>query len=498
MKFLGGLYKKISDFWWLASCLFVSGSIQLSFISKSSIWHDEGYSLLLAPQTIADIITRTARDVHPPLYYIKLHFWLELLGNSEVAARSFSVVCILGAIVFTFLIIRRLFGSASARTAAVFLAVAPFLIRYGQEARMYAMVALLVCLASYLLVLALDRQNSKWLYLYALIMALAFYTHYYAVFMVPVHWLYVASRTRWRNHNGKQKKLDMLNANWWLANILIVILFAPWLPVAYAQFTRVQGGFWIPPVDIDTLPATFGQLIYFTSLNSLATWLKLGILGSGILLVGVTLWRNRQDKSSLLLLITWAAFTPLFIYVLSLISRPIYIDRYFVYVAFAFYGLLAVILYQKPLNVLAKVRPIIIVLVVGLFGFGIRNVYLQSTHSMRQTGQALSAQFTNGDALVAGELYVYLDFSYYNNTNTELRLYAPGGVSGYGETSLFYDNQSRIVVNDLKSLKPATNRVWIIGKAGDKTYYQEVPQNWVQDAYIQNGESVARRYQLTN
>ncbi len=117
---------------------------------------------------------------------------------------------------------------------------------------------------------------------------------------------------------------------------------------------------------------------------------------------------------------------------------------------------------------------------------------------MRQTGQAVSAQFSNGDALVAGELYVYLDFSYYNKTNTVLKLYAPGGISGYGETSLFYDNQAQIVVTDFESIKPATGKVWVVGKAGDKSYYKEVPSSWAQDAYIQNGEAVARRYQVTN
>lgn len=498
MKFLGGLYKKISDRWWLFGCLLASASIQLSFISKSSIWHDEGYTMLLAPQSVADIITRTARDVHPPLYYLNLHFWLELFGNSEFAARSFSAVCILGAILLTFLIVRRLFGSWPARTAVLLMALAPFLIRYGQEARMYALVALLLCLATYLLVLALDRQNSKWLYLYALVMALAFYTHYYSLFMVPVHWLYVASRTQWHHRSKKQKKLDLLNINWWLSNALIVAIFAPWLPVAYAQFTRVQGGFWIPPVDIYTLPATFGQLVYFTSLNSLAGWLRLAMLGGLLTLVISTFWRNRAERSSLLLFITWASFTPLLIFALSWISRPIYVDRYFVYVGLAFYSLLAVMLYLKPLNTLARLRPFIIFCVVVVFSFGIRNVYLQSTHPMRQTGQAVTNQFSNGDALVAGELYVYLDFSYYNKTNTKLKLYSPAGITGYGETSLFYDNQAEVVLGKYEDLHSTTGNVWIIGKAGDKNYFKEVPKSWIQDVYIQNGESVARRYKISN
>ena len=34
---------------------------------------------------------RTARDIHPPLYYWLLHLWIRLTGSSEFAIRSLSV-----------------------------------------------------------------------------------------------------------------------------------------------------------------------------------------------------------------------------------------------------------------------------------------------------------------------------------------------------------------------------------------------------------------------
>ena len=130
---------------WLA--LAAGAGLRFINITKSSIWHDEGYSLMLAPQSVSQILARTGRDVHPPLYYLSLHFWLELFGHSELAARSLSLACSVGTIVVIFFLMRDLFGPRPARLAALLAAAAPFLIRYAQEARMYAMVAFWLALA---------------------------------------------------------------------------------------------------------------------------------------------------------------------------------------------------------------------------------------------------------------------------------------------------------------------------------------------------------------
>lgn len=478
----------------LAAVLGLGGFLQFSFISKSSIWHDEGYSLLLAPQSLGEILVRTARDVHPPLYYLLLHFWTNMFGLSEVAVRSLSVVCILGLIIVMFLLVKRLFGPKPARLSAVFMALGPFLIRYGQEARMYALVAFLLALATHLLITALTSGSKKRLYLYALVMAAAFYTHYYAVFMVPVHWIYVMSRTLWGNKRTP-RRLDLRSLHWWLANYAVIGLFSFWLPTAYRQFTRVQGGFWIPPVNLKTLPATMWQWLHFSSFETipLVLGLLIPIVFLGILIAATFL--NKLQRKSLVLLGLWTVFGPLAIFFVSLLARPVFIDRYFVFAASALYPLLAVLLYLRPLNYLYRLRPIFIVGLVVLFGFGIRNVYDSSNHQMRQVGQYVSQNFQAGDDIIAGELYVYLDFSYYNHTGQELKLYAPKGINGYGETSLLYD-KPELIINDYKQLSPQSGQVWIVAKPGQKDYVQEVPSEWQLTDKVISNTSAAYRYKI--
>lgn len=483
------LGEKFKDHLVLGATLLTSAAIQLSFISRSSIWHDEGYSLLLAPQNLADILTRTARDVHPPLYYLALHFWTNLFGTSELAARSLSVVAILGVMTLMFFIVRWLFGHGAARLSLVFMALAPFLIRYGQEARMYALVAFLLTLATYLLVRTVMTHHYKLLYLYGLVMALAFYTHYYTIFMIAVHWAYVIIQSI-RLARGHKPLIK--NIHWWAGNILTVGLFLPWLPIAYKQFTRVQGGFWISPVDATTLPGTLENWLRFNHFH-VASTIR---VGAGILLLGLiaaTLIRDRVHTRRVLLLAMWALAAPFAVFVVSALSRPVYVDRYFVFAAVSFYALLAVLFYLRPLNRYRILRAFLALGLISLFISGIQNVYLQSNHQMRTIGQTVSLRFNPGDEVVAGELYVYLDFSYYNKTGQSLKLYAPGGVSGYGETSLLYDHPE-LVINDWTNLNPSSGYIWVIGKAGEKDYFKNLPAHWQLVEQYQAGDSVARRY----
>lgn len=477
---------------WLA--LAAGAGLRFINITKSSIWHDEGYSLMLAPQSVSQILARTGRDVHPPLYYLSLHFWLELFGHSELAARSLSLACSVGTIVIIFFLIRDLFGPRPARLAALLAAAAPFLIRYAQEARMYAMVAFWLALATLLLVKAETTKATKLWLGYGLVMALAFYTHYFAVFMVPVHWLYVSGFAG-TAPKFRQAIRQLMAPKWILANLVVLGLFLPWLPVAYRQFSRVQAAFWIPRVTLNTLPATLAQFMTFTDLGRLVRlrWLLVFFLIAGLVAVWI-LAKDRRRQLALLAAYSW--FGPVAGFLLSL-KRPIYVDRYFVFAAVAFYGLVAVML-----DLVFQHRPKIglasLVIVFGLFAVGIHNVSTQSNHRMRQVAAEVNDRFRPGDGLVSGELYTYFDFSYYNRTGQTLQLLAPAGLSGYGESSLLYDRADQIVVRSFSQLRPASHYVWVIGTTGQHDYFDRVPANWQMVGRWQAGYVAAQQYFVTD
>ena len=62
-------------------------------LNDESLWLDEAISAdvgMLPINELFDFVK--SRDVHPPLYYILLHYWILLFGNSEVALRLPSVL----------------------------------------------------------------------------------------------------------------------------------------------------------------------------------------------------------------------------------------------------------------------------------------------------------------------------------------------------------------------------------------------------------------------
>src|SRR4051795_11015097 len=56
-------------------------------------WIDEGLSVGIADRPLGAIPHALQQDGSPPLYYMLLHFWLDLAGRSEQGVRSLSLLC---------------------------------------------------------------------------------------------------------------------------------------------------------------------------------------------------------------------------------------------------------------------------------------------------------------------------------------------------------------------------------------------------------------------
>ena len=80
----------------LVAVLILGFSLRLYGITSESIWLDEAFSIQLAKYDPVEIIRKTARDVHPPLYYLLLHFWINLFGFFRFFSASAPSSCCTG------------------------------------------------------------------------------------------------------------------------------------------------------------------------------------------------------------------------------------------------------------------------------------------------------------------------------------------------------------------------------------------------------------------
>ncbi|MDP2728487.1 MAG: glycosyltransferase family 39 protein, partial [Dehalococcoidia bacterium] len=138
----------------------VAFGIRVWRLGSQSLWVDEGISVLFSSKAPADLVQSIiAEDLHPPVYYIVLHYWMALAGSSEFALRFLSAAMGLIVIPAIYQLTRCLLlvgrrprlGAApvwGGGLAATLVAVSPFLVYYSQEARNYMMVTLWTILAS--------------------------------------------------------------------------------------------------------------------------------------------------------------------------------------------------------------------------------------------------------------------------------------------------------------------------------------------------------------
>ncbi|MEZ4763577.1 MAG: glycosyltransferase family 39 protein [Calditrichia bacterium] len=74
------------------------------------LWLDEGLSIRLAARPFDQIFAAAAPvDHNPPLFLYLLHFWLNIFGTGEIAARSFSALCSIATFPLIWLLAYRLF-----------------------------------------------------------------------------------------------------------------------------------------------------------------------------------------------------------------------------------------------------------------------------------------------------------------------------------------------------------------------------------------------------
>ena len=129
--------------------------LRLVQLGRDSLWYDETVSVYLAGQPAAELVAHTARDIHPPLYYLLLRGWLLLggypTGHADPAGFRLEFMAAWLSLIFGVLLIpltlqwaRRLgVGERVAALAAALLAVSPLGIWYSQEVRMYTLGAAL-------------------------------------------------------------------------------------------------------------------------------------------------------------------------------------------------------------------------------------------------------------------------------------------------------------------------------------------------------------------
>lgn len=177
--------------------LALGGGLVLRVFAPSPLWLDEALSVEIASRDFSGMVEALRHDGHPSLYYLLLGWWMDVFGDGDTAVRSLSGIASLGTAGVLWRIGRR--RSVDIGIAAGLIGLsAPYLLRYGTEARMYALLTLLVALAWLAVERALDEPS--WTRLLAVTLATAglVHTHYWSFWLIGAT-LVLMALAAWRS-----------------------------------------------------------------------------------------------------------------------------------------------------------------------------------------------------------------------------------------------------------------------------------------------------------
>jgi len=427
-------------------------------ILHQSYWRDEAFSVLLASKSLKDILLLTVKDVHPPLYYFLLHFWIRLFGDAEYVTRTLSLIFHFLLVFSAFFLLKHLLKNWKvALLGALGILLNPFLIEYAFEVRAYSFFAFLIVTAT---LFYLKKKHI----LASLFLALAIFTHNFAIFFLIAFmaaWLY-------DNKENLQKRLSQFA----LLFTLPILTFVGWLKFLWNQWVKVGEGFWIKPktssILVDTIRAFFRGSKDYPSKGMLYNLtLALIFMGTSYWVVKMTSDKDKDfSKRSGLSLAFLFSIPFLIVYIISSFWVPIYHERFLLpilplFIIWIVYSLFKLCKLNESLSYFIFAIAIAYV----LFGIQSTEEIMSKTtkpainHGVRQ----VLSQAQSGDIIVPESNLNFLEVKYYVKKFREdipVYAYLPNGEIPFYIGSVLFEEKE--IINEY----PKNRKVWVITQDG--------------------------------
>ncbi|MCG6498991.1 glycosyltransferase family 39 protein [Kitasatospora sp. A2-31] len=208
---------------WPALAMLCVGGYRLG---TPELWRDEVATWSAASRSLGDLLRLLQHiDASNGAYYLVMHFWTALFGESMIALRLPSVLAMAGAAAFVALTAERLFGGrVAAISGGLLFTLVPMVSRYAQEARSYALVTCAVAAATWFLLRALERPGLRRWAPYCAAMAVAGAGHVIS-FSTVAGQLAVVLLHLWRTRDAVQRRLL------WQYPLAVAVAALPAVPV---------------------------------------------------------------------------------------------------------------------------------------------------------------------------------------------------------------------------------------------------------------------------
>lgn len=438
------------------------------------IWYDEVYSLDFAKKSFSDIVSFTARDVHPPLYYFYLKI-VTLFGGMIAPSVSYivwgkfaSFIPWVLLLILSVTKIRKRFGIITSGLFLLLITAMPQVGNYYIEIRMYSFALLLITTAFVALLGIIDNPSKQRNYIVFFLMGImTAYTQYYA--LIGIIGLYIVFFIHLSiNRSLKEKKIYIMAG-------ASIALYIPWLPSFLNQVSNVSSNYWIQPLNLRSLlgcvkfmflPSGWGgwQIYTITALMIIAT-----------LITYVLFFLGRPDRKEIIIALSGTIVLGTVIlsgFVLSILGRPIFVYRYMIPVYGVFYLSLAFML-SKVIKRRSIMAVLIIIYAVGGY-YSASAILSEENNKLLNEKSAMEAinAIPEGSVIITNFDHVTALMDYYRN-DLEIYLYegAPDPLIG----DMFNKNNQSIQRDDIKPLVDEHDLVYFLGSFNTR---EDILNDW--------------------
>jgi len=338
----------------LSLILLVGFMLRIYHLGSTSLWFDEIDSAGRINYPITQMIKNLSDSPFPPLYYILMNFWIGIFGISEFSLRFPSLVFSVLSIILIFKLAKELFNQRVGLFAALLLSVSLYSIDYAREAKMYAMLWFFGLLSFYFFYKFTKDNKNRDLSLYIASTVISIYTLYagFLFIIIPNVAFFLFF------FNAKQLK------KWLVAQMLIVLLYLPWVGFfihAVVNRTEIE---WIPKeadwylqfflillTSIASAPFKVQQVnLHIKCIYVIYSYLFLCVYA--FLFFSAFVRPNRKEEKSTIsfmkkeyFLLAWAVIPIISLYLIHIFIFPILMVRYI-----GFINIPLIILFSRGLD----------------------------------------------------------------------------------------------------------------------------------------------------
>ena len=456
----------------ILSILLLALFLRIYDLGSESLWIDEGFSIRVAKLNLVQIIEQTSWDTHPPLHFIILHCWINIFGDSEFSTRFLSVIFGFFAIFMMYRVGTLIFNKNTGILASLLLSVSVFHIHYSQEVRMYGLMALLALCSMYFFIKLLEERNYTTSISYIVFSTLLMYTHVYGFFIIIAQNIYLLTLFLL---SKEEYKLNF--RRWILFQLLLVVLYIPWINILINQILQVQSGFWIHRYPLHTqisyifikYSGSLLLLLFFLLLSPISTVSFERIKGNFnrknvFKSIESYSWNvSFSNANSIYLLLVWLFTLHILPFIISQFSAPIYLCRCTIAASLAFYILIA----RGIENINNKyIKIITIILVIGFSLGSVGKYYTEvNKEQWREVANYIDLNAEKGDLLLFNAGFCIENVFDYYSKRTDLKKKPFPKITEDMKRKPFRGRKRAFAEKDINELGPTVkgyNRTWLV------------------------------------